>query len=122
MKKLSVISIIIVAVFCSSCAKLPDSFGFYQPITMDLAAPDGPPEYKAGWYAGCRSGLGLTKFANAWAYQPEGGVNFGSGVYQHDPMFQTGWSQAWFTCAVGAGDFTAFNAMRNYPLGKSTFK
>ncbi len=32
---------------------------FYQPATLSLDVPDGPPEYKAGWYDGCRSRLSI---------------------------------------------------------------
>lgn len=113
-----IFSILLLLIFSVSCRGLPDTFGFYQPITMDMTVPDGPPEFKAGWYAGCRTGLGLTKFANAWVYQEDEGTNFGNGIYQHDPMFQTGWSQAWFACAVGPGTFAAFHSMKNAPLSK----
>jgi hypothetical protein len=104
--------------FTSSC-RLPDNFGFYQPITMRLSAPDGPPEYKAGWYSGCKSGTAsrsTSGFANAGSYQEGKGPEFASGVYQHDPAYQTGWGQGWFACTIHVSVFTASHSMANGPL------
>lgn len=95
---------------------MPDSFGFYQPITMSLAVPDGPPEYKAGWHAGCKTALANKAFANAFVYQEGKGPEFESGVYHHDPMFQTGWGQGWFACVLHIGGFVDMNAMKYGPL------
>jgi hypothetical protein len=102
----------------TSC-RMPDTFGFYQPITLSTAVPDGPPEYKAGWYAGCKSGLAArhsSSFANAWVYQEGKGPEFGSGVYQHDPAYQTGWGQGWFSCAIHSSTFTSINSTKFGPL------
>lgn len=80
-----------------SC-NLPDNMGFYQPITMRMIVPDGTPEFKAGWYAGCKTALGVGKnFANGWVYD---GPDFGSGVYQHDPVYQSAWTNAYFNCVT----------------------
>ncbi len=81
-----------------------------------MKAPDGPPEYKAGWYAGCKTALGNEAFTNAWVHQSPNGPEFGSGVYQHDPMFQTGWGQGWFACVLHIGQFVNFNSMKHGPL------
>lgn len=83
---------------------------------MSLVVPDGPPEYKSGWYAGCKTALGAKVFANAWVYQDGKGPEFNTGVYQHDPMFQTGWGQGWFACSLHVGQFVAFHSMQNAPL------
>jgi len=86
-----------------------------------MAVPDGPPEYKAGWHGGCRSGLaarGTSAFANASPYLKGAGPSMGNGVYQHDPAFQTGWAQGWFSCVIHANTFTGLHAMRYSPLGK----
>lgn len=114
-KFLANLLLIVFAVAASSC-RMPTNFGFYQPITLDLTTPDGPPEYKAGWYAGCRTALGVKGFANAWVYQTSKGPDMGSGVYQHDPAYQTGWGQGWFACVLHTGDFVEFNSMRDGPL------
>lgn len=107
-------SIIFFAIILSAACNMPDNMGFYQPITMRMTVPDGPPEFKAGWYAGCKSGLGVGKgFANAWVY---GGPDFGSGVYQHDPLYQSAWSTAYFNCTTHANNFTAYNSMWRAPL------
>ena len=105
-------------IFFASCRGLPDTFGFYQPITINMDVPDGPPEFKVGWYSGCRTGWGQAKHANAWIYQEDEGTNFGNGIYQHDPVFQTGYSQGWFACVVHSGTFAGFPSMKNAPLSK----
>ncbi|MFZ9469839.1 MAG: hypothetical protein ACO26G_02155 [Rickettsiales bacterium] len=100
-----------------SC-RMPDNFGFYQPITMDLRVPDGPPEFKAGWHAGCKSALANRNFQNSFVYQDKYGPNYGQGTFQHDSAFQTGWRVAFFACVTHAGMFTAFNSMQHMPLSK----
>jgi hypothetical protein len=107
------LSILIMVLYCASC-RLPDNLGFYQPITLRMTVPDGPPEFKAGWQAGCKTALGMGKnFANAWVY---GGADFGSGVYQHDPVYQSAWSTAYFNCVTHAMDFTEYHSMMKGPL------
>jgi len=106
--------------FClnfASC-RFPDNLGFYQPITMNMTIPDGPAEYKAGWYSGCTSALAAKSFSNAFVYGKGKGPDFGSGVYQHDPIYQTGWGQGWFACATHIGDFVTRASMEFSPLGK----
>ena len=96
-----------------------DNMGFYQPATLDLKVPDGPPEFKAGWHAGCRSAIASsTTFKNSFVYQEDYGGNFGSGVYQHDPYFQEGWRLAFFSCVAHIGNFVGFNSMQHSPLSK----
>jgi hypothetical protein len=101
----------------NSC-RLPDSAGFYQPITLRLSVPDGPPEYKAGWHAGCKSALATKGFANAFVYQEGKGPDFGNGIYQHDPVFQTAWGQGWFSCALHVAQFVGTsNRFRSFAHG-----
>jgi hypothetical protein len=95
-----------------------DNLGFYQPITMDLKVPDGPPEFKAGWHAGCKSALANRGFQNSFVYQEQDGANYGSGVYQHDPAFQLGWRTAFFACVTHIGYFVSFSSMQHSPLSK----
>ncbi len=98
--------LLILAALCvlSSC-RIPESFGFYQPITMSLKTPDGPPAYRAGWYSGCNSGLANKTFAIAYVYQDGKGPEFVNGIYMHDPNYQTGWGQGWFACVMHAAYF-----------------
>jgi len=96
MRKFFLLTIVLSLLSC----RLPDNFGFYQPITLSLAVPDGPPEYKAGWYNGCRSALGNSVFLNAFTYREDSRPIMGSGVYHHDPQFQTGWGQGWYACVI----------------------
>ncbi len=112
------IAILIGLLFMFAC-RLPESTGFYNPVTLDLKVPDGPAEYKAGWYAGCKSFLanrGLGQFNNAFVYGEGHGATFGSGVYQHDPVYQQGWGQAWFACGMHIQNFAGYGAMRDGPL------
>ncbi len=99
---------------CFSC-RLPTNFGFYQPITMDLTAPDGTPEYKAGWRDGCRSAIANGTFLNSAVYQSKAGPTF-SPVYQHDSQYQAGWGQAWYACMSYNSAFVNYNSMRHAPL------
>ncbi|OFW80255.1 MAG: hypothetical protein A3D15_05500 [Alphaproteobacteria bacterium RIFCSPHIGHO2_02_FULL_40_34] len=104
-RKKTVIFLIFTLLFLTSSCRLPDNFGFHQPLTMKMTVPDGPPEYKAGWYSGCKTGLANEVFLNAWVYQDGQGPEFSSGLYQHDPVFQTGWGQGWFACVLHVGQF-----------------
>lgn len=118
--KISILRILILIVsflILTSC-RVVDNLGFYQPITMDLKVPDGPPEFKAGWHAGCKSALAYRGFQNSLVYQNDKGADYGSGVYQHDPAFQTGWRTAFSACVTHATYFTTFNSMQNAPLSK----
>lgn len=118
MEHVGKILLITFSLFISSC-RLPDNFGFYQPITMKIVAPDGPAEYKAGWYSGCKTGVAARAtagFANAGSYQEGKGPEFASGVYQHDPVYQTGWGQGWFACSIHATTFVSSHSMANGPL------
>ncbi len=101
--------------FCSAC-RMPDNFGFYQPVMMELSVPDGPPEYKAGWYAGCKTALSNKAFANSAIYQDDKGATFGNGIYSHDSMYQTAWGQAYFACYTTVSEFTGKGATQFSPL------
>ena len=111
--KLFVISAMILTL--NSC-RFPDNFGFFQPLTMDMKVPDGPPEFKAGWHDGCKSALGMRNFANAYVYQNNRSAEFGSGVYQHDQTYNSAWSNAFFVCATYAGTFVNYHSMKFAPL------
>jgi hypothetical protein len=102
-------------IFLTSC-HIPDTFGFYQPILLDMKVPEGPAEYQAGWHAGCTSALAAkSAFANSWVYN-EGIPDFGNGVYQHDSNFRSGWGQAFFACKLRISEFVNFNSMAAGPL------
>ncbi len=80
--------------------------GFYKPATMNLRIPDGPPEFQAGWHDGCNSALATSGFQNARFTS----INMGSGIYQHDPVYQLAYGKALFSCASQAGNF------RSHPM------
>ena len=108
--------VVITVLLLMSCEVMPDHFGFHAPLTLKMTAPDGPPEYKAGWAAGCRSGLTLKRFANSAVYQDGQGVYFGNGVYQHDSVFQSGWSHGWFSCVIHTGVLNGQGIIGKAPL------
>ncbi len=117
MTKNKILNIVAIILLLTSCRGV-DNMGFYQPITMDLKVPDGPPEFKAGWHAGCKSALANRGFQNSFVYQEKQGPDYGSGVYQHDPYFQTGWRTAFFACVTYIGGFVGMPSMQNAPLSK----
>ncbi len=77
--------------------------GFYKPYTIKMDIPDGPPEFQAGWHDGCSSALYTAGFQNARFYP----LTMGSGIYQHDPIYQMAYGKALFSCATMQGDFVA---------------
>ena len=114
-KMLDKASIFLLITILSGCV-FPDHSGFYNPVTMSMAVPDGPPEYKAGWHAGCKTGSSIKSFANSWVFQTSKGPDFGTGVYVHDPVYQTGWGQGWFSCSIYGGNFVNRFATEHSPL------
>lgn len=106
---------IIFFIMLSSC-RMPNNFGFFQPVTMDLRVPDGPPEFKAGWHDGCKSGLGARSFLNSYIYQDKRAGEFGSGVYQHDSIYNTAWTSAFYVCVTYSANFVNYHAMQYAPL------
>ena len=75
--------------------------GFYKPHTLRMEVPNGPPEFQAGWHDGCSSALNTMGFQNA-RFMP---LTLGSGIYQHDPIYQMAYGKAVFSCATMTGDF-----------------
>jgi hypothetical protein len=110
------IMVIFLAFLMLYSCRFPDNFGFFQPITMDLKVPDGPPEFKAGWHNGCKSALGMRTFANSYVYQNKGSAEFGNGVYQHDQTYNSAWSNAFFVCATYSGNFVSYHSLKFAPL------
>jgi hypothetical protein len=86
--------------------------GFFVPFSTNLGVPMGPPEFQAGWRDGCSSALNQSVFMNA---KMEGQMSYGTGIYQHDPMYQNAWAKAWFACATQAADFVNHTST-NAPL------
>jgi hypothetical protein len=117
MKKFGQNSVLIIfTILALASCRIPESLGFYQPITMNLVAPDGPAEYKAGWYAGCKTALAIKTFSNSFVYGEGLGPDMGSGVYQHDPAYQTGWGQGYFSCVTHIAGFVTRSSMEFSPL------
>ena len=83
-----------------------------MPSTLELEIPDGPPEFRAGWHNGCHSALSMGSFNNARFHD----LTVGSGIYQHDEVYQTAWSNGWFSCIVSAGSFSFMPGMNTAPF------
>ena len=98
---------LLLIIFFSGCTTW-----FHHPATMQLDVPEGPPEFKAGWYDGCRSALSIRSFANSMVYN----VTFGNGIYQGDSRYQLGWSLAMSVCNTRAGNFKSQHFMKHSPL------
>jgi hypothetical protein len=97
---------------------MPDNFGFYQPILLNVTVPDGPREFKVGWYYGCKTALANRTFANSFVYQGAKGPDHGSGIDQHDSAYQTGFGQGAAICFNYIGTFThdKFRSFAQSPL------
>jgi hypothetical protein len=85
---------------------------FYTPMGMPMEIPDGPPEFKAGWRDGCITGIATGKYSNSSVYSP----TFGSGIYQHDKIYQRGWSSAFYTCYVIGNRATHLHMFKHKPF------
>lgn len=113
-----IIFIIIIATLTTSCRHIEGS-SFYNMATLDMRVPDGPEEFQAGWHAGCRSGLANRDFANGAVYRESNGApTMGNGIYQDDPVFQTGWANGWFACIIHMKTFMngSLTTMAHGPL------
>ncbi len=102
------IAIFILFLFLTSC----HGEGFYQPATLNLDLPNGSPEFRAGWSAGCRSAMSTKVFQNSFVYNQD----FGNGIYQHDSAFARAWARGWFACVMHIGNFVNAHAFRYGPL------
>jgi hypothetical protein len=107
-KALSCLNFIVILLFLIATVSChTGNMGFFQPITLNMEVPEGPVEYRAGWYSGCRSALANSSFANAWVYKKDGGPDLGDPQYQGKPFFHKGWGQGWFSCILHVGTFTS---------------
>lgn len=86
--------------------------GFNQPATLRLEVPPGPPEFQAGWRAGCRSALATKAFANSWVYTND----YGNGTLQHDRAYARGWGYGWFACVLHTANFVNAPLFKYGPL------
>ncbi len=84
---------------------------FYEPTFMESDVPDGPPEFQAGWRDGCQTGIATKKHANSSVYRP----TFGSGIYQHDKLYQQAWGNAYYVCYVMGSKSVSSNIFTTSP-------
>jgi len=75
-----------------------------MPFTVDNQVPDGPPEFRAGWHDGCQTALSTGSFYNARA---EFSPNLGSGIYQHDSIYQMSYNWGFNICMIQGGNFSS---------------
>lgn len=108
-KKILLIATLLILV--QSC-RMPSNFGFYQPAFLDMEAPDGTPEFKAGWRDGCRSGVATGPFVNSAVYRSKAGPTF-TGIYQHSGDYKNGWGSAFWACY----GYVAHLVMEQKPFG-----
>ena len=73
-----------------------------RPFTIRDTVPDGPPEYQAGWHDGCETALSTANFYNSRA---KFSANLGSGIYQHDSAYGTGYTWGFNICMIQTGNF-----------------
>ncbi len=108
--KFKIATLTLIAIIALSSCELR---GFYEPITLDMNVPDGTVEYRSGWRAGCRSAIHASKsYTQGWAYS----ADHGTGAYQQHPDFYSGWSHAWFTCALHSATFPSMGSRQPGPL------
>jgi hypothetical protein len=92
---LSIIISVFALILCSCNAAT-------KPYTLRDTVPDGPPEYQAGWHDGCQTALSTGAFYNARSkFTP----NLGSGIYQHDSAYNTGYTWGFNVCMIQNGNF-----------------
>ena len=66
----------------------------------------------AGGIANGETGLATGKYSNAAVYSP----TFGSGIYQHDKIYQKAWGSAFYTCYVLGNRATADHIFKSKPF------
>jgi len=103
-----------ITIFLLTLTVLSSCGGFYQPVTLRVDIPDGPPEFKAGWRAGCRTALATKTFANSFVYSSD----YGNGTLQHDPSYTRAWGRGWFACILHTANFVNAPSMMFMPLQK----
>jgi hypothetical protein len=94
-KNIFAISICLLLVACN---RTPDGEISWQPNSLDLTPPVGPPEYQQGWSDGCESG--------AQAYANSVYKTFKAFEFKYDTklarnnMYQQIWKDAFIYCAI----------------------
>ena len=92
---------------------LGSCIGIFQPMGMgNIEVPSGPPEFQAGWHDGCSSALSAGPFLAGKFHD----FSMGTGIYQHEAVYQSAWTSGWFACNVKANDFTRFQGINTAPF------
>ncbi len=105
--------IILLLLFFCQCHQ-EGNWGFFQPPGLNIYVPEGPPEFKAGWYAGCRSSLSQNAFYNASIfYKEKRTANFGSGIYQNNSTYQNAWGNGYLNCQTYIATFQIGKYLNN---------
>ena len=90
--------VLILVLSFSSCNKTPDGEISWQPASLDLTPPPGPPEYTKGWSDGCESG------ANAYSNNFYKMVKAFDYIYdaalRKNKMYTQVWKDAFIYCSI----------------------
>ncbi len=90
--------LVIALLLVTACNRTPEGEISWQPYSMDLNPPPGPPEYKKGWSDGCESG------ANAYANNTY--KMFKAFEFRYDATLRTNkmytqvWKDAFIYCSL----------------------
>jgi hypothetical protein len=98
MRKFLSIFVLVSLFALTSCNRTPDGEISWQPNSLDLTPPPGPPEYKQGWSDGCESG------ANAYAsnvYKMFKAFEFKfDAKLRNDKVYYQVWKDAFLYCSI----------------------
>jgi hypothetical protein len=90
--------VLILVLSFSSCNKTPDGEISWQPASLDLTPPPGPPEYTKGWSDGCESGANaysnnFYKMVKAFDYRYDASL-------RKNKMYTQVWKDAFIYCSI----------------------
>lgn len=98
MKNFLKIFVLILVLNLAACNRTADGEISWQPNSLDLTPPPGPPEYQKGWSEGCESG--------ANAYSNTVYKSFRAFDFKFDPALRNNkvyyqiWKDAFLYCSI----------------------
>jgi hypothetical protein len=98
MKSIFKIFFIVVCFSLASCNTNADGSWSFQPNSLDLTPPPGPPEYKKGWGDGCESGSNaysnpFYKVARIFQYKYDTSL-------RNNKVYTQVWKDAFIYCSI----------------------
>ncbi len=86
------------AVLLFACNKTADGEISWQPNSLNLEPPPGPPEYQEGWTQGCESGANA--YSNSF-YKTVGAFDFKfDPTKRNNKMYYQAWKDAFIYCSI----------------------